>query len=57
MSYWAGLFKPNFASGVAEGVKVLLMLAYRILAQQKRVPTMGMLPAPRDDQRGDTDEE
>jgi hypothetical protein len=56
MSFWAGLFKPNFAGGVVEGVKVLLMLAYRVLTQQKRVPAVGMLPAPRTDQREDMDE-
>jgi hypothetical protein len=41
MFYWAGLFKPDFAGGVAEGDKVLLMMAYKILAQQRRALVVG----------------
>jgi hypothetical protein len=36
--YWAGLFKPDFAGGVTEEIKVLLVIARRVLAQQKGSP-------------------
>jgi hypothetical protein len=36
MSHWAGLFNVHFANGIIDGVKVMLVLAYKILAQQRR---------------------
>lgn len=53
MLYWAGLFKPDFAGGVTEGIKVLLAIAQRVLVQQRNVLVVQMLPALHDDQAGD----
>jgi hypothetical protein len=47
--YWAGVFKPDFTCGVTEGIKVLLAIAQRILAQQRIAPVTQMLPAPQED--------
>jgi hypothetical protein len=37
MSHWAGLFHTDFAGGIAEGVKVMLALAHKILAHRREV--------------------
>jgi Asp/Glu/hydantoin racemase len=51
MSHWAGLFHTDFTGGIVEGVKVMLALAHKILAQQKRGASVKLLPAPGDDQK------
>jgi hypothetical protein len=56
MSYWAGLFTSDFAGSVVEGVKMLLLIAHMILAQQKRTPEIKLLAAPHEDKAGDADE-
>jgi hypothetical protein len=48
-------FNVDFANGIVDGVKVMLALAYKILAQQRRGPAVQMLPAPGDDQMEDDD--
>jgi hypothetical protein len=55
MSFWAGLFTSDFAGSVVEGVKMLLLIAYGILAQQKRVPEIKLLTAPQEDKAGEDD--
>jgi hypothetical protein len=40
-----------------EGVKVLLAIAHKTLAQQKKAPELRLLTAPHKDQTGDADEE
>jgi hypothetical protein len=49
MFYWAGLHKADFQEQLAEGVKVLLMMASRLLASQPKptpTPALRILPAP-----------
>jgi hypothetical protein len=46
MSYWAGLFGAEVGGGVAEGIRMMLALAYKILSQQKKQSIIRMLPAP-----------
>jgi hypothetical protein len=40
---------------VVEGVKMLLLIAHRILAQQKRGPAIKLLTAPQEDKAGEDD--
>jgi hypothetical protein len=56
MSYWAGLLTSDFAGSVVEGMKMLLLIAHMILAQQKRTPEIKLLAAPHEDKAGDADE-
>jgi hypothetical protein len=53
MSHWAGLFSADFAGGITDGVKVMLALAHKILAHQRRGPDVKLLLAPREDQKDD----
>jgi hypothetical protein len=48
--YRAGLFKPDFVGGVTEGIHVLLAIAQRVLAQQRKPQAMQLLAAPQEDQ-------
>lgn len=52
MFYWTGLYKPEFQIQIAEGVKVLLSMACRILANQPRAAPQprALLPAPEADE-------
>lgn len=38
MNFWAGLYKPEFQSHIAEGVRVLLSMACHILVNHQRAP-------------------
>lgn len=51
MMFWSGLYIPDFQTQLAEGVKVLLSSACRILASQQRTSTAPprLLPAPNED--------
>jgi hypothetical protein len=40
---------------VVEGVKMLLLIAHRILAQQKRGPAIKLLTAPQEDKASEDD--
>jgi hypothetical protein len=53
MSHWAGLFSADFVGGITDGVKVMLALAHKILAHQRRGPVVKLLLAPREDQKDD----
>lgn len=53
MSFWTGLYKPDFQSQLTEGVKMLLSAACRILASQHPPATVPLiLPADDEEEHG-----
>jgi hypothetical protein len=57
MSYRAGLFHKGASKEIVEGVEVMLALAQKLVANQRSLAGVGMLPAPRSDQAEEGDED
>jgi hypothetical protein len=57
MSYRAGLFHKGASKEIVEGVEVMLALAHKLVANQRSLAGVGMLPAPRSDQAEEGDED
>lgn len=61
MNFWTGLYKVDLQEQIVEGVKTMLSVACRILANQPRPPPtqLRLLPVPEeeDDQGGDDEPE
>jgi hypothetical protein len=56
MSYWAGLYHEGDSQEIVEGVGIMLVLAQKLVANQRASVGVGMLPAPKD-QAEDGDED
>jgi hypothetical protein len=56
MLYWVGLFKAEAQKAVTEGVNVMLAIAHKLFAQQKKQVTVKMLSTPQGDPPEDGEE-
>lgn len=57
MFFWAGLYKADVQEQIADGVKLLLSMACRILTSQRRTPTTPLRILPAADREEDREEE
>jgi hypothetical protein len=55
MIFWVGLFEPKAQEAIVEGANVMLAIAHKLLAQQKRHEQPGAFPAPQEGAPEDED--